>query len=220
MALPPARLRDVYDRVGVGQDRQGWYENAATDVLLQHGAFEEAEAVVEMGCGTGRLAARLLERGGATYRGTDLSPVMVGLARERLARFGDRAEVALVEGGPPAAPPGSADRFVAAYVLDTLSDADIAATLDAAHRVLRPGGRLCLASLSGGVGTLSRAVGAGWAAVYRLRPALVGGCRPVCVLPLLDAARWRVLHAEAVAPWGVPSEAVVAERREETPGGV
>ena len=213
MALSPARLREVYDRVGASQDRQAWYEDAATDVLLRWGAFEEAGAVVEMGCGTGRLAARLLERGGATYRGTDLSPVMVGLARERLAPFGSRAEVALVDGGPPTAPPGSADRFVAAYVLDTLSDADLAATLDAAHGLLRPGGLLCTASLGGAAGPLARAVGAGWSAVYRVRSALVGGCRPVSVRPRLDAARWRVLRAEAVAPWGVPSESVVAERR-------
>ena len=219
-ALPPARLREVYDRVGASQDRQAWYEDAATDVLLRWGAFEDARAVVEMGCGTGRLAARLLERSGATYRGTDLSPVMVALARERLAPFGDRATIALVAGGPPAAPPGSADRFLAAYVLDTLSEADAAATLDAAHGLLAPGGRLCVASLGGAVGPLSRAVGAAWRAVYRVRPALVGGCRPVRVLPLLDPARWRVLHAEAVAPWGVPSEAVVAERRGETAGGV
>ena len=138
---------------------------------------------------------------------------MVGLARARLAPFGDRASVALVGGGPPAAPPGSADRFVAAYVLDTLSPEDVAATVDAAHDLLGRGGRLCVASLGAGAGPLSRVVGAAWGAVYRLRPALVGGCRPVAVLPALDPDRWTVVHAETVAPWGIPSEAVVAERR-------
>lgn len=213
MALSPRRLRAVYDRVGARQDRQAWYEDVATDVLLRHGAFEDAGAVVEMGCGTGRLAAALLARSGATYRGTDLSPVMVGLARARLAPFGRRAAVELVDGGPPPGPPGSADRFVAAYVLDTLSDADIAAAVGAAHRLLRPGGLLCLASLGGAAGGLPRAVAAAWAGVYRVRPDLVGGCRPVRVVPFLDPDRWAVRHAEPVAPWGVPSEAVVAERR-------
>ena len=213
MALSPRRLRDVYDRVGARQDGQAWYEDAATDVLLRRGAFEDAAAVVEMGCGTGRLAAVLLARTDATYRGTDLSPVMAGLARERLAPFGSRAAVELVEGGPPDGPPGSADRFVAAYVLDTLSDADIAATVGAAHRLLRPGGLVCLASLGGAVGVGPRAVAAAWNGVYQVRPELVGGCRPVRVVPFLDPDRWAVRHVERVAPWGVPSEAVVAERR-------
>ena len=225
MSLPPARLREVYDRVGAMQDRQGWYEDAAVDVLLRHGAFADARRTVEMGCGTGRLAARLLALSpGATYRGTDLSPVMADLARSRLAPFGDRAEVEVVDGGPPAAPPGAADRFVATYVLDTLSPADIARTLDAAHRLLAPGGRLCVASLAppsaqGGAGWLARAVGAGWRALYRARPELVGGCRPVEVRPYLDPTRWTVLHAERVAPWGVSSEAVVAVPRK-AGGGV
>lgn len=221
-ALAPDRLRRVYDRVGAAQDRQGWYEDPAVDVLVRHGAFEGAEAVFEMGCGTGRLAARLLTLAPeATYRGTDLSPVMVGLARARLAPFGGRATVALVDGGPPTAPPGSADRFVASYVLDTLSAIDIARTLDAAHRMLAPGGRLCVASLSdppplgasGGAGLVANAVGAGWRALYRVRPTLVGGCRPVEVVPYLDEARWTIAHAERVTPWGVPSEAVVAVPR-------
>ena len=213
-ALLPDQLREVYDRVGAAQDRQGWYEDPAVDVLLQHGAFGAARAVVEMGCGTGRLAARLLEMAPeATYRGTDLSLVMADLARARLAPYGDRASVEVVTGGPPTAPPDSVDRFVATYVLDTLSAGDIARTLDAAHRMLAPGGRLCLASLSGGEGAVSRAVGAGWRALYRLRPTLVGGCRPVEVRPLLDPDQWDVLHAERVAPRGVPSEAVVAVPR-------
>ena len=213
MTLTPPQLRAVYDRVGARQDRQGWYEDPATDVLLRWGAFEEARSVVEMGCGTGRLAAQVLRRSRATYRGTDLSPVMVRLARERLSPFGTRAEVDLVDGGPPAVPPGSADRFVAAYVLDTLSDADIAATVDAAHRALGRGGLLCVASLGGAHAGLPRVVGAAWAAVHRVRPALVGGCRPVRVVPHLDPERWAVVRSERVAPWGVPSEAVVAERR-------
>ena len=37
MPLTPAEARRVYDRVGAKQDAQGWYEDAATDVLLAHG---------------------------------------------------------------------------------------------------------------------------------------------------------------------------------------
>jgi SAM-dependent methyltransferase len=204
----------VYDRVGRRQDVQGWYEGPAVDLLVRHGRFAAARAVVEVGAGTGRLAARLLRDAlppWAAYRATDLSPVMVGIARQRLAPFGARATASLTDGAPPDGPPGSADRFVAAYVLDTLSEPAARGMLAAAHRLLRPGGLVCLASLGEGVGPLSRAVAAGWRAAYRVRPEWLGGCRPVSVRPLLDAGRWAVRFHARPAPYAVPSDVVVAE---------
>lgn len=203
----------MYDRVGAKQNAQGWYEDAATDVLLARGDWRSARAVFEMGCGTGRLAAEILRRAPeARYVGTDLSPAMVGLARERLAPFGDRATVRLVDGGPPEAPgEGAFDRFVAAYVLDLLSDEDARGTLAAAHAMLRPGGLLCLAGLAPGHTPLSRAVAAGWRGLWRIAPEAVGGCRPVALAPVVGAG-WEVVAHERVAPWGVPSEALVARR--------
>ena len=65
---------------------------------------------------------------------------MVGLAERRLSEFGDRARVVLTDGGPPASePPSSFDRFVSNFVFDLLSEADIAAVVSEAHRILRPG---------------------------------------------------------------------------------
>ena len=153
--LSPAQARAVYDRVGASQDRQGWYEDAAVDQAVAHGAFETARAVVEVGCGTGRLAARLLDRlpPDGTLAASDPSPVMADLARQRLAAWGGRARVAQAF-GVPAVAPGSADRVVATYVLDLLSDADARQVIADAHRALEPGGRLVLAGLSAGTGPL------------------------------------------------------------------
>ena len=213
--LSPAQAREVYDRVGASQDRQAWYEDAAVDQAVAHGAFETARAVVEVGCGTGRLAARLLARElppDGTLTASDPSPVMAALARRRLAAWADRADVVEAFGLPPVEP-GSADRVVATYVLDLLSDADARQLVADAHRALAPGGRLVLAGLSAGTGPLSRAVAAGWRAVWRVRPALVGGCRPVEVGPLLDGRQWETVHHGRVAPRAVPSESLVAVRR-------
>lgn len=211
--LSPTEARRVYDRVGATQDKQGWYEDAATAVLIEHGDWQASGAIVEMGCGTGRLAASLLPLAPeAAYTGTDLSPVMVGLARQRLSPFADRATVRLVNGGPASGEPGSCDRFVCAYVLDLLSERDARGTLDAAHRMLRPGGLLCLAGLGPGHTAVSRAVATGWRGLWRQRPEWVGGCRPVALAPLVGDG-WDVIVHARVAPWGVPSEALVARRR-------
>ena len=221
MALSYEEARRAYDRIGALQDSQAFYEDRATDVVLRHGRWDTAEAVFELGCGTGRFARRLLAEQlprDARYRGVDVSPKMVSIAQPRLAEFGSRARVTLTDGAPPAdEPAASCDRFVSSYVLDLLSDADIAAVVREAHRMLRPGGLLCLTSLCGGVGPLSRGVARAWGWIQAKRPAWVGGCRPIELTSFLDEASWRVLHDVRIVAFGVPSEAVVAERVE--PGG-
>ncbi|MDJ0788051.1 MAG: class I SAM-dependent methyltransferase [Myxococcota bacterium] len=214
--LSHEEARAVYDRVGSFQDRQAFYEDRAIDLLIRHSDFGSAHRVFEFGCGTGRLASRLLAEelpADARYQAVDVSPTMVGLAQARLEPFASRARVVLTDGTPVVdALASSADRFVSTYVLDLLSEEDVEAVLNEAHRILAPGGRLCLAGLCPGNGGLSRAVAAGWSWLHRLSPRIVGGCRPQEIVPRLSEARWRVLHHEVVTPFGVPSEVVVAER--------
>ena len=212
----PGQARRFYDRFGERQDRQGWYEDAALERLVALSRFETAHRVVELGCGTGRLAARLLAEhlpADATYRGFDLSETMVELAAERLRAAAPRATVERVGGEPPLpVEDGGADRFVSTYVLDLLSLQLIDRTLDDAHRVLEPGGLLCVAGITAGTGPVSRLLMATWSLVRRLRPTLVGGCRPLRVAPRLASDRWTLLHCERVAPWGLASEVLVAAR--------
>lgn len=215
--LSREQARRVYDRIGARQDTQAFYEDRATAILVEHGDFGAARRVFELGCGTGRFAHRLLSRHlpeSACYRGVDLSPMMVSLARERLTSFGARAEVVLTDGSPPTAEPdGSCDRFVSNFVLDLLSEEDIAAVVHEAHRMLDGGGLLCLSSLSTGRGVLSRGTARVWAFVHAIRPALVGGCRPLSLRSWISSPQWRVVHQAHLMPFGVPSEVAVAQRR-------
>lgn len=209
--------RAFYDRFGARQDRQAFYEDPALRDMIAHAELEVASHVFEFGCGTGRLAKELLERhlpSTAEYHGIDLSPVMVELARERLSRFGARVSVQPAKNGPPdfGVTAGSIDRVVTTYVLDLLSEKDIAAVLEEAHRVLQPGGRLCVVSLTEGTSPLSRIVVALWKALFRIHPRLLGGCRPLALTGFLSTPRWRLLHRSVVTPYGLPSEVVVAER--------
>jgi SAM-dependent methyltransferase len=54
----------------------------------------EAPSVLDVGCGSGRIGEFVLEAGAARYLGIDFSEPMIELAQERLARFGDRVELA------------------------------------------------------------------------------------------------------------------------------
>jgi len=207
-------VRAVYDRVGAWQDTQAVYEVPAFDKLVEHGRFEDARAVFEVGCGTGRFAERLLRDhcpGDAQYEGVDLSATMVEVARERLAPFGERATVRQTDGCLRYdRPDDSHDRVVATYVLDLLSREDARTLLPEAHRLLTADGRLCLAGLTWGSDALSRGVSVVWDTLHAIRPEWVGGCRPVVAQSLLEGTRWREQHHAVVTAWGVPSEVLVA----------
>jgi len=214
--LSHQEARRTYDRIGSLQDSQAFYEDRATGVLLRHADFGSATSVFEFGCGTGRFAQRLLTEHlspTARYRGVDLSPKMVRLARQRLVPYAPRAEVVLTEGAPPVDEPAVAyDRFVSNYVFDLLSENDIRAVIREAHRMLRPGGLLCLAGLSTGVGPASRIVTSLWGWVHGLQPAVVGGCRPLDLLPFLPESQWGVRHHAKVVAFAITSEVIVAQR--------
>jgi len=214
--LSHEEARRFYDRFGARQDGQAFYERPALERLLAHLAPGEARAVVEFGCGTGRLAADWLAQQlgpECRYLGLDVSRTMVELARTRVAPFGARAEIRHTDGTPRIeAPDGCFDRCVSTYVLDLLPADEIRLLLDEAHRVLAPGGRLGVAGLTHGPSGVPRAASWLWERIHRLRPALVGGCRPIEVAELLSEQRWKLLHRSVVSPYAIASEVVVAER--------
>ncbi len=214
--LTVAEARAFYNRFGAGLDWQAFYEDRATSVILAHGDFLKVRTVVEFGCGTARFAERLLSEflpPNASYLGIDISLTMVALAQKRLARFGGRAVVRLSDGRAAVdAPDQSVDRFVSNFVLDLLPSDLICAVIDEAYRMLHPGGLLCLASLAHGKSALTRLVSLAWRLVHSIRPALVGGCRPVELREFVNAPLWRIDHCETVSAFGISCEALVAAR--------
>ncbi len=216
-ALSPREAACVYDRIGRLQDWQSLYEGPAIGELLCAGDFAKARSVYELGPGTGALAERLLSGylpKDARYRGVDVSPKMVRLSRERLHRWAERAKIDLVDGSLPLpGRDGGYDRFLAAYVFDLLSPAYSVHVLEEARRLLGEAGLLCLVSLTPARSGSGRLVSAGWRRLWQLDARIVGGCRPIDLAPLLNAAGWEIRHRAVVQTWSVTSEIVVAAPR-------
>lgn len=211
------QARTFYDRFGARQDWQRFYEDRALGDLVAHSDFGHASSVFEFGCGTGRIAENLLSGqlpDTARYLAVDASSTMIALAQGRLARFQGRAEARMVDGGMAlAAGANQYDRFLSTYVVDLLEDNDIRALLTEAHRILVPGGLLCLVSLTCGDTLVGRVVETAWRAAHSHNPALVGGCRPVLLQPYLEQSAWRTCHRNRITSFGISSEILVAEKR-------
>jgi ubiquinone/menaquinone biosynthesis C-methylase UbiE len=215
--LEPGKAKRFYDRLGSGQDWQRFYENPATSQLIAHAGFGSVHSVFEFGCGTGAFAAGLLQHSlpaDARYVGVDISGKMVSLALERLKPWSGRARVYQTDGSPRIPEPdGTFDHFVSTYVLDLLAPDFIERLLSEAHRVLVPGGKLCLVSMTFGASPLSRAVCWGWQRLWRLRPSIVGGCHPIELSEYLRSDWWKPDHTTKVTSWGVTSEVLVASAK-------
>ncbi len=104
-------------------------------------------SVLELGCGTGRVTVPLA-RGGASIVGIDRSERMLARARTRIRRGKLRDRARLVRGDIRHLPfPDRAFSLVLApygILQSLLKESDLARTLEAAHRVLTPGGMLGL----------------------------------------------------------------------------
>ena len=211
--LSPEEAKRFYDRLGSRQDWQDFYENPAINELVARAAFDSAHSVCEFGCGTGALAARLLQDhlpAGTRYVGLDISSTMVSLSLERLKPWPGRARVYQTDGSPRIPEPdGSFDRFVSTYVLDLLAPDFIEQLLSEARRLLVPAGKLCLVSLTFGTSRLSRAVCWGWEHAWRLSPVILGGCHPIELLDYLPSKDWNPDHQATLTSWGLSSEVLV-----------
>jgi len=215
--LTPAQARRHYDQNAHKQDGQGWYEDDALERLVALGDFGTATDILELGCGTGKLAVNLLRDHTpphTSYIGVDISPKMLAQAGTRLNKYAPRAKLRLGDISLGlTSPDGSADRIIATYLFDLLSPSHSKNLLNEMHRVLRPGGLICLAGLTlgrddGDMTIISQL----WALVQRRWPWFVGGCRPVQLRPQLEEAQWQIVAHETVAPKGVVSEVLVARK--------
>lgn len=121
------RLAPVYDATRGGLERGRAF---AENIL----PFVSGPRILEVGVGTGAVAAPLAEMAGVPVLGLDVSPAMLALARDRLA---GRVAIGDAERLPVAT--GSVDGVVAVWLLQLVPD--IGTVLREIARVLRPAGR-------------------------------------------------------------------------------
>jgi trans-aconitate 2-methyltransferase len=150
----------TYDRVADPMTRWG---TAVLDRLPLRGD----EAVLDAGCGTGRVTELLADRlPNGRIVALDASPSMIDEARGRLARFGDRIAFVVADLGRPVplGPLAPVDAILSTATFHWVPDHD--ALFRNLAAVVRPGGRLV--AQFGGVGNIASiqavlaTIGDGW----------------------------------------------------------
>jgi ubiquinone/menaquinone biosynthesis C-methylase UbiE len=142
--MDSADVKDFFERVSVEWDemRSSFYNADIIDALADRTQTGPATTVVDVGTGTGFVAAGLAGRAARVF-GVDNSPAMLAVARDNLAAL-DAANVVTLEGDLDALPLGddSVDVAVANMVLHHAPDPAVMLTEMA--RVVRPGGNIAI----------------------------------------------------------------------------
>jgi malonyl-CoA O-methyltransferase len=142
--LAPAETLSGYDRWSRSYDVEGNPVLEATSWVLDRAGLACGDCdVVEMGCGTGRHAARALAEGARSYTGVDGSLGMLHVAGSYLRD----PRVGLVHADlmQPWAPSRTFDLALVVLVLEHLTTLDpLCETL---ARIVRPGGRVRIVDL-------------------------------------------------------------------------
>ena len=206
-----------YDRLGAKQDAQMWYEAPALALLKQQIDFDQCHQVFELGCGTGAFAKELLEQQlptSAAYWGADISQTMLSLTKQKLSQHAERVTLLNFEKKMTFPVDNSSfDLFLSNYVLDLLAEHEIQEVIQQAHRLLRNDGILAITSITRGMTLVSRIRMSVWSLLHKIRPSLVGGCRPLPLETFLSANQWHIKSQETVTRYGIASTVIIAHKR-------
>jgi len=183
--LAKERVSDVYSKIAPLYDLWAWLtERKARDRCLELAAIRDGEDVLEVAVGTGLAFVKILEANPSGHsEGIDLTAAMLIRAENKAARTGiDDYRLRIGDAYDLDFPNDSFDVLVNNYMFDLLPEGDFLTVLEEFRRVLRPGGRLAMVNMTEGAHWYNSV----WGNVYRMNPALLGGCRAVSLLPQLQ----------------------------------
>ena len=205
--IEKVRVAKIYRKIAPSYDLWAWLtESKARDRCLELAAIQNGEQVLEVAVGTGLAFEKILEANpSGRNEGIDLTDAMLIRAEKKAAksatnnyclRVGDAYDLDFAN--------DSFDVLINNYMFDLLPQQDFLTVLEEFKRVLRPGGRLAIVNMAKG----TRWYNGIWEFIYRINPALLGGCRGVSLLPQIEACGFRNIRREYISQLTFPSEIV------------
>ena len=202
------RLSRWYDVIA------GSTEKKYRDWGLEKLSAQPGESILEIGFGTGHCLLALAKAVGSTGHviGLDISDGMLAIARQRLqaAGFGDRVKLHLGDAAKlDFIPAGSLDGVFMSFTLELFDNPEIPAVLQECHRVLKPGGRLAVVSMTKAEPPGMAVRMYEWFHEYLPNYA---DCRPIFARQAMQQAGFQMQDVSVSSMWGLPVEIVLGRR--------
>ena len=205
--IEKGRVADIYRKIAPSYDLWAWLtESKARDRCLELAAIQNGEDVLEVAVGTGLAFKRILEANpSGRNEGIDLTDAMLMRADRKAVKSGtNNYRLRIGDAYDLDFPDDSFDVLINNYMFDLLPQQDFLTVLEEFRRVLRPGGRLAMVNMTKG----ERWYNGIWERIYRINPALLGGCRGVSLLPKIEVCGFRQTRREYMSQLTFPSEIV------------
>jgi demethylmenaquinone methyltransferase/2-methoxy-6-polyprenyl-1,4-benzoquinol methylase len=209
------KIQRIYDFLSPFYEYLTSYENASKAKALEIADIKNGYVVLEAAFGTGQTlieSAIGVGKKGITC-GIDLSHKMLERTRKRVKNLEIETRVDLILGDVRRLPyrSGIFDVVYNSYMLDLIDTSEISQVLAEFKRVLKPGGRLVVVSLSKGENWYSNMKLYEW--IYSNCPTLLGGCRPILSKPFIEELGFKNVKREFMLVGRImPSEIVWGDK--------
>ena len=199
------RLSRWYDVIA------GSTEKKYRDWGLEKLSAQAGEKILEIGFGTGHCLVSLAQAVGPTggVIGLDISDGMLAIARDRLQKeglservdlhLGDAAKLGFIN-------TGTLDGVFMSFTLELFDNPEIPRVLQECHRILKPGGRLAVVSMTktDPPGVAVRMYE--WFHDYMPNYA---DCRPIFARQAIEQSGFTIQSVSLSSMWGLPVEVVL-----------
>jgi demethylmenaquinone methyltransferase/2-methoxy-6-polyprenyl-1,4-benzoquinol methylase len=209
------KIQRIYDFLSPFYEYLTSYESASKEKALEVAEIKNGYVVLEAAFGTGQTLIESAKRVGTEgiTCGIDLSHKMLERTRKRVKKLEIETRVDLILGDVRRLPyrAGVFDVIYNSYMLDLIDTPEISQVLAEFKRVLKPGGRLVVVSLSKGENWYTDMKLYEW--IYSKCPTLLGGCRPILSRPFIEELGFKNVKREFMLVGRVmPSEIVWGDK--------
>jgi len=204
----------LYDRLSRFYDcLTSTFERKHTETGLVCLSVGEGEIVLEIGFGTGHCLQKMAISVGKTGKayGVDISSGMLKVTRKKLARANliNRVGLCLADAGNLPYVDNAFDAVFMSYTLELFDTPEIPIVLQEVKRVLKPGGRLGVVSMSKENGESRMVRLYQWA--HGKWPKYLD-CRPIYVEQFVREGGYKIVCKDRTRLFGLPGEIVVGVR--------
>jgi len=207
--------RQSYNRLSRWYDLiAGSTEKKYRDWGLAKLAAQPGEKILEIGFGTGHCLVSLAKAVGPAGRvtGLDISDGMLAIARERLQQeglndrvdlhLGDAASMDFIESG-------SLDGVFMSFTLELFDNPEIPRVLGECQRILKPGGRAAVVSMSK---TNPPGIAVRMYEWFHEHMPDYADCRPIFARQALEQSGFVIQDVSNSSMWGLPVEIVLGKK--------